>query len=99
MKYTYTLYSHIHGISLKMSIFSINSQLFIFYQIGEYAELGDVKAVELDKDEAEFLRVCESRVKDNGGKLKVVDVNKKESMLEAENEMGFLGLACWSGIN
>jgi len=51
-------------------------------KIGEYAELGDVKAVDLDKDEAEFLRVCESRVKDNGGKLKVVDVNKKESMLE-----------------
>ena len=74
----------------------MNCQLFIFfYQIGEYAELGDVKAADLDKDEAEFLRVCESRVKDNGGKLKVVDVNKKESMLEAENEMGFLGLAFW----
>ena len=51
-------------------------------KIGEYAELGDIKGADLDKDESEFLRVCESRVKDNGGKLKVVDVNKKESMLD-----------------
>jgi len=39
-------------------------------KIGEYAELGDVKAEDLDKDEAEFLRVCETRVKDGEGKLK-----------------------------
>ena len=51
-------------------------------QIGEYAELGDVKGTDLDKDESEFLKVCESRIADNGGKLKVVDVNKKESEIQ-----------------
>ena len=30
-----------------------------------------MKAEDLDKDEAEFLRVCETRVKDCEGKLKV----------------------------
>ena len=30
-----------------------------------------MKAEDLDKDEAEFLRVCETRVKDGEGKLKV----------------------------
>ena len=57
-------------------------------QIGEYAELGDVKAEDLDKDEAEFLRVCETRVKDCEGKLKVsraeenMKLNMKENMKE-----------------
>ena len=48
-------------------------QIYYYYcdQIGEYAELGDVRAEDLDKDEAEFLRVCETRVKDGEGKLKV----------------------------
>ena len=45
-------------------------------QIGEYAELGDVRAEDLDKDEAEFLRVCETRVKDGDGKLKVSEAEE-----------------------
>ena len=41
-----------------------------------------MKGADLDNDEAEFLKVCESRIADNGGKLKVVDVNKKESEIQ-----------------
>ena len=35
-------------------------------QIGEYAELGEVTAADLERDEAEFLRVCEARTRDSG---------------------------------
>ena len=53
-------------------------------QIGEYAELGEVTAADLERDEAEFLRVCEARLGDSGdSSLKVVvDVNKKETQVE-----------------
>ena len=53
-------------------------------KIGEYAELGNVARDALKKDEAEFMRVCEGRMKDTEGKLKVVDVNKVEKELEHE---------------
>merc|ERR1712117_161137 len=52
-------------------------------KIGEYAELGDVTRASVKADEEEFLRVLESRAKD-GGKIKVVDVNKKESEVEVK---------------
>merc|ERR1711899_512595 len=52
-------------------------------KIGEYAELGDVTRESVEKDEEEFLRVLESRAKE-GGKIKVVDVNKKESEVEVK---------------
>merc|ERR1712050_153356 len=35
-------------------------------------------------DEVEFLRVCKSRAESNGGKLKIVDINKKESEVEVK---------------
>merc|ERR1712080_493934 len=51
-------------------------------KIGEYAELGNVTRDSIKVDEVEFVRVAEGRIKENGGKLKYVDINKKE--LEAE---------------
>ena len=53
-------------------------------KIGEYAELGDVTRDTVKKDEEEFIRVLEGRAKGNGDKLKVIDVNKKESELEVK---------------
>merc|ERR1712001_59890 len=51
-------------------------------KIGEYAELGAVTADMLNKDEPEFMKVCNNRAEENGKKLKVIDVNKKESEIE-----------------
>merc|ERR1712080_432256 len=51
-------------------------------KIGEYAELGNVTRDSIKVDEVDFVRVAEGRIKENGGKLKYVDINKKE--LEAE---------------
>merc|ERR1712213_163790 len=53
-------------------------------KIGEYAELGDVTRESVEKDEAEFLRMMKKKAEDGGGKLKVVDVSKKESEIEAK---------------
>merc|ERR1711962_1719847 len=47
-------------------------------KIGEYAELGNVTRDSAKATEVEFLKVCEQRIAGNGGKLKVVDINKKE---------------------
>merc|ERR1712186_18362 len=54
-------------------------------KIGEYAELGAVKSEMVAKDEPEFMKVCDSRAKENGGKLKVIDVSKKESEVEVKD--------------
>jgi len=53
-------------------------------KIGEYAELGDVTRASVKADEEEFIKVLESRAKANDGKLKVVDVTKKESEVEVK---------------
>merc|ERR1711860_268313 len=53
-------------------------------KIGEYAELGDVTRESVEKDEAEFQRMLKKKAEDDGGKLKVVDVNKKESEIEVK---------------
>merc|ERR1712158_331292 len=53
-------------------------------KIGEYAELGNVTAEMLGKDEPEFLRVLEGRAKDNG-KLKIIDIGKKENEVEVKD--------------
>jgi len=53
-------------------------------KIGEYAELGNVTRDSAKKDEVEFLKVCTKRAEDNGGKLKVVDINKKETEIEVK---------------
>jgi len=54
-------------------------------KIGEYAELGNVTRDSAKADEVEFLRVCKSRAEANGGKLKVVDISKKESEVEVKD--------------
>merc|ERR1711902_69535 len=45
-------------------------------KIGEYAEMG--------ADEAEFFKVVEGRVKENGGKLKYVTISKEEKEVEVK---------------
>merc|ERR1712018_1111858 len=52
-------------------------------KIGEYAELGNVTRASVKSDEEEFIKVIEGRAKADG-KLKVVDVGKKESELEVK---------------
>merc|ERR1711899_44382 len=52
-------------------------------KIGEYAELGDVTKESIQADEDEFARMLTKRAAD-GGKIKVVDVTKKESELEVK---------------
>merc|ERR1711874_964181 len=54
-------------------------------KIGEYAELGNVAKDKLKEDEAEFVRVCEGRMKETEGKLKLVDVNKVEKEVEVKS--------------
>merc|ERR1712036_102643 len=52
-------------------------------KIGEYAELGDVTKESIQADEDEFARMLTKKAED-GGKIKVVDVAKKESELEVK---------------
>merc|ERR1711994_571182 len=52
-------------------------------KIGEYAELGNVTRASVKSDEEEFIKVIEGRAKADG-KLKVVDVSKKESDIEVK---------------
>merc|ERR1711917_133192 len=53
-------------------------------KIGEYAELGNITRDIVKENELNFLKECEGRKSTNGGKLKVVDVNKKESEVEVK---------------
>merc|ERR1712180_490486 len=53
-------------------------------KIGEYAELGDITRDIAKANEVEFLKQCEMRKNENGGKLKVVDINKKQSEVEVK---------------
>lgn len=53
-------------------------------KIGEYAELGNVTRASVKEEEEEFVRVLESRCKAGDGKIKVVDINKKESQVEVQ---------------
>merc|ERR1712121_346532 len=53
-------------------------------KIGEYAELGNVTAAAIEADEVEFVRVCEGQMKASDGKMKVVDVNKVEKVVEVK---------------
>eukprot|EP00092_Neocalanus_flemingeri_P003780 GFUD01004070.1.p1 GENE.GFUD01004070.1~~GFUD01004070.1.p1 ORF type:complete len:507 (-),score=154.66 GFUD01004070.1:192-1712(-) len=53
-------------------------------KIGEYAELGNVTRDVAKANEVEFLEVCEKRAEENGGKIKAVDINKKELTLEVK---------------
>merc|ERR1712033_140304 len=53
-------------------------------KIGEYAELGDITRDITKANEVEFLKQVEMRKNDNGGKLKVVDINKKQSEIEVK---------------
>merc|ERR1712241_108529 len=53
-------------------------------KIGEYAELGAITRDIIKEQEAAFAGECEGRKSTNGGKLKVVDVNKNESEVEVK---------------
>ena len=53
-------------------------------KIGEYAELGGVTRDIIKAQETAFLGECEGRKSTNGGKLKIVDINKKESEVEVK---------------
>ena len=53
-------------------------------KIGEYAEFGNITRDIVKKSEVEFLESCKQRIEGNGGKLKAVDVNKKEVELEVK---------------
>merc|ERR1711997_209520 len=53
-------------------------------KIGEYAELGDVTRDIIKADEVEFEKVVEGRIKEGEGKLKYVDINKKDLEVEVK---------------
>jgi len=53
-------------------------------KIGEYAELGAITRDIIKAQETAFLGECEGRKSTNGGKLKIVDVNKQESEVEVK---------------
>eukprot|EP00092_Neocalanus_flemingeri_P012909 GFUD01013908.1.p1 GENE.GFUD01013908.1~~GFUD01013908.1.p1 ORF type:complete len:516 (+),score=153.25 GFUD01013908.1:31-1548(+) len=53
-------------------------------KIGEYAELGAITRDIAKANEVEFLAVCEMRAKENGGKLKAVDISKNALELEVK---------------
>merc|ERR1712077_186897 len=53
-------------------------------KIGEYAELGAVTRDLIKADEAEFFKVVEGRVEENGGKLKYVTISKEEKEVEVK---------------
>merc|ERR1712130_488888 len=53
-------------------------------KIGEYAELGAITRDIIKEQEAAFAGECEGRKSLNDGKLKVVDISKKESELEVK---------------
>merc|ERR1712168_1433579 len=53
-------------------------------KIGEYAELGNITREIAKANEEEFLQVCEKRAEENGGKIKAVDINKRDLDLIAK---------------
>merc|ERR1711990_933801 len=53
-------------------------------KIGEYAELGAITRDIIKAQETAFLGECEGRKSVNGGKLKGVDINKKQSEIEVK---------------
>jgi protein-tyrosine phosphatase len=52
-------------------------------KIGEYAELGNVTRSSVKSDEEEFIKVLESRSKDNN-KIKIMEVTKQEKEVEVK---------------
>eukprot|EP00092_Neocalanus_flemingeri_P028449 GFUD01030891.1.p1 GENE.GFUD01030891.1~~GFUD01030891.1.p1 ORF type:complete len:509 (-),score=160.93 GFUD01030891.1:213-1739(-) len=54
-------------------------------KIGEYAELGAVTRDMVKTDEPEFMKVIEGRAKENGGKIKYVDISKAEKEVEVKD--------------
>merc|ERR1712183_919858 len=53
-------------------------------KIGEYAELGNVTRDITKANEVEFMKQCEMRKNENGGKLKAQDINKKPLEIEVK---------------
>merc|ERR1711936_840148 len=54
-------------------------------KIGEYAELGAVTRDIIKEQEVQFVGESEARKSMNGGKLKVIDINKVESEVEVKD--------------
>merc|ERR1711887_50862 len=53
-------------------------------KIGEYAELGNITRDITKANEVEFMKQCEMRKNENGGKLKAQDINKKALEIEVK---------------
>merc|ERR1712002_1388100 len=53
-------------------------------KIGAYAELGNVTRDITKANEVEFMKQCEMRKNENGGKLKAQDINKKPLEIEVK---------------
>jgi len=53
-------------------------------KIGEYAELGNITRDITKANEVDFLKQCEMRKNENGGKLKAQDINKKPLEIEVK---------------
>merc|ERR1712119_190358 len=53
-------------------------------KIGEYAELGNITRDITKANEVEFMKQCEMRKNENGGKLKAQDINKKPLEIEVK---------------
>merc|ERR1712002_549203 len=53
-------------------------------KIGEYAELGNITRDITKANEVDFMKQCEMRKNENGGKLKAQDINKKPLEIEVK---------------
>jgi len=53
-------------------------------KIGEYAELGNVTAEDIEKDEAEFVKILKAEAQKNNGKITYMDVMRKEHEVEVK---------------
>ena len=61
-------------------------------KIGEYAELGAVNDPAIETDEAKLVHVCKGQMKAHDGKVKILNVNKEEKLVEVE---GLVSPALW----
>merc|ERR1712228_148114 len=59
-------------------------------KIGEYAELGDITKDIAKSNEVEFLRQCEMRKTDNGGKLNLLISTRRKKKLKSKNSRAYL---------
>lgn len=53
-------------------------------KIGEYVELGNVTAEDIERDEAEFVKILKAEAQENNGKITYLDVMRKEHEVEVK---------------